>query len=174
MTNKFAISTQEGSGAALGSATSADAVLPNATSGDDNSSSDADPAPLKAASPVFGPTGQEPPPAVPDAPAPPDPAAPPADPAAEDSDNLPIFAGCFRSVPVDISNYLTWSPDNWNDLDFSSIKLPPQGEHLATLRSPKFGPTLQLPSSCIINQHFKPSIQTFIQKELGRHLHARH
>ena len=86
-------SPQQGSGAALDSATSADAVLPNATSGDDNSSSDADKGPSKAVSPVFGPTGQEPPPAVPDTPAPPDAAAPPADPAAEDSDNLPIFAG---------------------------------------------------------------------------------
>ena len=26
-------------------------------------------------------------------------------------------------------------PDNWNYLDFCSIKLPPAGEHLATLRT---------------------------------------
>ena len=92
-------SSQQGSGAAVGSATSSDAVLPNATSGDDNSSSDADKPRENPASPVFGSTGQEPPPPVPDASAPPDAAPRPDDPGAEDSDNLPIFAGDFRKLP---------------------------------------------------------------------------
>jgi len=123
-------SPQQNSGAPVGSAISADAVLPNATSADDNSSSDADKAPGKAASPVFGPTGWEPPPAVPDASAPPD------APGAQDSDDVPIFAaGGLRTIPVNISDNLTWSPDNWNEINFSSIKLPGQGEHLATLRT---------------------------------------
>ena len=94
-------SPQQYSGAPVGSAISADAVLPNATSGDDSSSSDADKGAGKAASPVFGLTGQEPPTAVPEASAPPD------APGDEDSDNVPVFAGSLRTLPVNISEYLT-------------------------------------------------------------------
>ena len=113
-------------------------MLPNATSGDDSSSSDADKAQRKAASPVFGLTGQEPVPQasgqepVPQASA----QAPPDAAGAQDSDDVPIFAaGGLRTIPVNISDNLTWSPDNWNEINFSSIKLPGQGEHLATLRT---------------------------------------
>ena len=53
-------SSQQDSGAALGSATLADDVLPDATSGDDNTSSDADKAPGLDGPPVFCQAGQEP------------------------------------------------------------------------------------------------------------------